>query len=78
MGIRRGSVVAVQLVERSLPTPEIRGSNPVIGKFYLLSAVLKNCVEKTKKTPGMARFLKKTIGIRRSMIDKIQNDQTKK
>ena len=24
-----------QLVERSLPTPEIRGSNPVIGKIYV-------------------------------------------
>ena len=40
-----------QLVERSLPTPEIRGSNPVIGKllyrtFNCLSTV--NCIEKTK------------------------------
>ena len=31
----------VQLVERSLPTSEIGDSNPVIGKFYLLSTVLK-------------------------------------
>ena len=30
-------VVVAQLEERSLPTPEICGSNPVIGKFYLLS-----------------------------------------
>ena len=29
-------VVATHLVERSLDTPEIRSSNPVIGKFYLL------------------------------------------
>ena len=29
----------VQLVERSLPMPEIRGSNPVNDKFDLLSAV---------------------------------------
>ena len=28
------AVAAVQLVERSLTTPEIRGSNPVIGIFY--------------------------------------------
>ena len=36
-GITNGkrAVVAAQLVERSLPTPEIRGSNPVINKFYL-------------------------------------------
>ena len=32
-----------QLVERSLPTPEVSGSNPVIGKFniFFLSTVLK-------------------------------------
>ena len=41
-------VVVAQLVERSLPIPEVRGSNPVIGKIYiehlftcLLSTVLK-------------------------------------
>ena len=28
-------VVVAQLAERSLPTPEIRGSNPDIGKLYL-------------------------------------------
>ena len=27
-----GEVVVAQLVERSLPIPEVRGSNPVIGK----------------------------------------------
>ena len=37
-----------QLVERSLPTPEIRGSNPVVSKSSLLSTVLKNSIEKTK------------------------------
>ena len=30
-----------QLVEQSLLTPEICGSNPVISKFYLLPTVLK-------------------------------------
>ena len=30
-----GAVVVAQLVERSLPMPEVRGSNPVTGKkFY--------------------------------------------
>ena len=28
------AVVVAQLVERSLPIPEVRGSNPVIGKIY--------------------------------------------
>ena len=37
-------IVVAQLVERSLQTPEVRGSNPAIGKIYieqLLSTVLK-------------------------------------
>ena len=38
------AVVVAQLVERSLPTPELRDSNPVIGKIYIAhlgSTVLK-------------------------------------
>ena len=41
------AVVVAHLVKRSLPTPEVRGSNPVVGKFiyrtfaYRLSIVLK-------------------------------------
>ena len=49
------------MVERSLLTPEIRGSNPDIGE--ILSA--KCTVEKTKikkKRPGMAR-LKKSLSL---------------
>ena len=30
-----GAVVVAQLVERSLPTLEVHGSNPVIGKIYM-------------------------------------------
>ena len=43
----KGAVVVAQLVERSLPTPEVRGSNPVIAKLLyryticLLSTILK-------------------------------------
>ena len=29
------AVVVAQLVERSLTTPELCGSNPVVGKFYI-------------------------------------------
>ena len=63
-------VVVAQLVERSLPTPEIHGSNPVISKllyrtFNCLSAA--NCIEKTKikkkKRPGMAHFYNKQINL---------------
>ena len=46
-------MVVTQLVERSLSIPEIRGSNPVTGKFY--------CIETTKmkkKMSEIAQFLK--------------------
>ena len=50
-------VVMAQLEERSLPTPEIRGSIPDIGNF-----LSSNCtIEKTKikkKRPGMAHLKK--------------------
>ena len=38
------AVVVAKLVEHSLSTPEVRGSNPVIDKhlFVLLSIVLKD------------------------------------
>ena len=57
-------VVVAQLVERLLLTPEVRVSNPVIGKllyrtFHCLPTV--NCIEKTKrkkkKRPGKTHFL---------------------
>ena len=50
-----------QLVERSFPTPEIRSSNPIIGKI-LSSKVSTICIiEKTKikkKRTGMAHYEK--------------------
>ena len=33
--VRMREVVVAQLVELSLPTPDVRGSNPVIGKIYI-------------------------------------------
>ena len=42
------AVVVAQLVERLLPIPEIRGSNPVIGYIIYYQLYLKNCIEKTK------------------------------
>ena len=43
-------MVVAQLVERLLLTPEIHSSNPVIGKFYLLSIEFKKLlvIERTK------------------------------
>ena len=41
-------VVVAQLVEQSLSIPEVRGSNPVIGKIYIEHLFTINCFEKTK------------------------------
>ena len=50
-----------QLVERSLPIPEVRGSNPVIGK-NLYRTFTVSCIEKTKKKEaGNGPFLQKTF-----------------
>ena len=52
----------VRLVERSLPIPEVCGSNPVMGK-NLYRTFTVNCIEKTKikeKRPGIVH-LKKII-----------------
>ena len=49
-----------QLVERSVPTTEILGSNPVIGNFiYYLSTVF-NRPKNEQEDAGMAQFLKRT------------------
>ena len=49
-----------QLVELSLPIPEVSSSHPVIGKIYIEPFfTVKLCIEKTKikeKRPGMAHF----------------------
>ena len=37
--IANGEVVVAQLVERSLPIPEVCGSNPVIGKNLFISNI---------------------------------------
>ena len=61
VNIKRAVVVA-QLVERSLPIPEVRGSNPVIGKnlfIYWTFVFCQLCIENTKikkKRPGMAHL----------------------
>ena len=42
------AVVVAQLVEQSLPKPEVRSSNPVILEFFIDLFTI-NCIEKTKK-----------------------------
>ena len=51
-------MVVAQLVERSLPTPEICGSNPDIGKVSPTNCALEKTKIK-KKRPGMATLSKK-------------------
>ena len=48
-----------QFVEQSLPTPKIRGSNHVIGKFLCTTNCIKTCIEKIKikeKEAGETHF----------------------
>ena len=55
------AVVVAQLVERSLPPPEVRDSNLVIGKFnyiHFLSTILKRRKKVNKKRPRITQFLK--------------------
>ena len=55
------AVVVAQLVEHSLPIPEVFGSNPVIGK-HLYWTFTVNCNEKVKikkKRLGMAHLFEK-------------------
>ena len=51
-------MVVAQLVEQSLPIPEVHDSNPVIGKklyrTFTVSFVEKSKIK--KKRPGMAHF----------------------
>ena len=61
-----GAVVVAQLAERSLPTSEIRGSIPNIGKvFRYYRCISVNCnSEKTnmkQKRPGCAHLKKIVI-----------------
>ena len=50
-----------QLVEQLLPTPEIRGLNPVIGKLYIKLSILLKSRKITKKRPGMAHVVKTSL-----------------
>ena len=60
-----------QLVERLLPIPEVRGSNPVIGKIYIHHLLTVNCIEKKKtkkKEAGNGPFKKRTSAITTQVI----------
>ena len=46
------AVVVAQLAERTLPIPEVRGSNTVIVNFYIEHLFSVNCIEKSKINNG--------------------------
>ena len=48
-------MVLAQLAEQSLPTPKIRGPNPVIGNF-IYNEQFKKKAKMKKKRPGMAKL----------------------
>ncbi len=53
------TVVVAQLVEQSLPKPEIRGSNPNIGKLYL--PIVNRKDENKEKEAGNGPFKKRSF-----------------
>ena len=58
-----GSGVA-QLVERSLPIPEVRSLIPAISKIYIEHSINVHCIETTKikiKEAGNGPFLKNKL-----------------
>ena len=68
-------MVVGQLVEWSLPTPEISGSNPVIVKILSTNCTIKNSKDKNKeKRPGMAHLLKKEVESSASFVLVIISD----
>ena len=69
--VQNTTVAVAQLVKQSLPMPEVRGLNPVIGKLlYLTFSCLPtvNCIEKTKIKAGNGHFLKKLFRCEQSNV----------
>ena len=59
-------MIVAQLVERLLPTPEVRGLNLVIGKFSIQHYFTVNRLEKTKmkkKEAGKGQYFLRMIGL---------------
>ena len=46
--LRKRAVVVAQLVERLLPITEVRGSNPVIGKIFIVHCLLSTVLKRQK------------------------------
>ena len=57
----RGAVVVAQLVQRSLPIPEIRGSNPDIGKILSTYCTIEKTIINKKEAGNGPSFYKKIL-----------------
>ena len=66
------AVVVAQLVERSIPTPEIRSWNPDIDKILSTNCINEK-TNKKKKRPGMAHLKKASTlsNHRQQIIDSV-------
>ena len=53
------AVVVPQMVERPLPIPEIRGTNPDIGEIFSTNCILEK-IKIKKKRPVMAHLFFKS------------------
>ena len=53
------AVVVAQLVGHLLPIPEVRSSNPVIGKIYIEHCLLSTVWKIKNKEAGNGPFFKK-------------------
>ena len=63
-GNEKKATIVSQLEMQLIATPEVSGSNPVIGKIYIDHWFTVSCIEKTKikkNGPGNGQLLKKDI-----------------
>ena len=65
------AVVVAQLAERSIPTPEIRGSNPDIGNIsnIFICQLLSRKDENKEKEAGNGPFKKNSANIQHASIE---------
>jgi len=72
-----GAVVLAQLAKRLLPTPEIRRSNPDIGKIFLIihlsTVISQKRHNKLKKRPAMTHLKKVTSSAQSLKMLKLLN-----
>ena len=72
-------MVVAQFVEQSLPIPEVRGSNPVIGKFiYIEHLFTVHCElkrrDKGKEAGNGPFFLKKIVVLFKDVAEDATHD----